>query len=151
MFCFSIGGDDFDVARQALKVIKAPPLSVAILKGHALNSFSLDQYGSGLLGLRCFRLRNLALVVHTISVTLKAKAGSPYFVIIESDLGEIFVYESLRDGDGTAMKAVQTAEVWCLKGAAGLNRRCYREPATSALEGFGGLLGASTGAILVGS
>jgi len=97
--CLSIGGDDFDLARQPFEVIKAPPLSIAILERHALKSLGLDQHGFGLLGWRCFHHRKLALVVHALPVTLKAKVGSPYFVIFESDLGELFVNESLKDGE----------------------------------------------------
>jgi hypothetical protein len=78
---FSTEGDDFDFARQQLEVVKTAPLSIAILIGHALKSFGLDQYGFVLCSWICFHFRKLALLVHALSVTLKARLGWPYFAI----------------------------------------------------------------------
>jgi hypothetical protein len=75
-----IGGDDFDLAMQQFEAIKTPPLSTAILVRHALKSFGLDQYGF-VLRRTCFHFRNLALLIHALSVTLKARLDSPYFAI----------------------------------------------------------------------
>src|SRR5581483_427796 len=68
-----------DLPRQRFEVIKASTFSVAILIRHALNAFGLDQYGFVLASPICFFLKKLALFIHTLSVTLKAKLDSPYF------------------------------------------------------------------------
>jgi hypothetical protein len=73
----TIRGDDFNLARQQFEVMETPPLSTAILIRHALKSLGLDQYGLVLGNRICFDLRNLAFLIHALSVTLKARLDSP--------------------------------------------------------------------------
>lgn len=80
-FPWDLVGDDFDLARQQFEPIKTPPLPIAILIRHALKSLGLDQYGFVLRSRLCFHFRNLVLLIHTLSVSLKERLGSPYFAI----------------------------------------------------------------------
>jgi len=65
--------DDFDPARQQFEAIEASPLSTAILIRHALKSFGFHQYGLVLHGRSSFPNWDLGLLIHALSVTLKAR------------------------------------------------------------------------------
>src|SRR5260221_7873722 len=93
-----IGGDDFDLARQQFEVIKAPLFSMAILIRHALKSFGLDQYGLALHSRICFHFRKLALLIHTLSVTLKESLDSPYFAISSPPCAPFFRFPRRQSG-----------------------------------------------------
>ena len=56
---------------------------MAILKGHTLKSFGLDQHGFMLHSRISFHFRNLALLIHALSLTLKARLGWAYFAIYQ--------------------------------------------------------------------
>jgi hypothetical protein len=76
-----IGDDDFDLARQQFEAIKTSPFSIAILIRHALKSLGLDQYGFVLRSRIGFDFRTFALLIHALSVTIKARLVSPLFAI----------------------------------------------------------------------